>query len=180
MKDYIKEFKSQKTKKNTLIILSSFAFAFTLNAFLFFTPAWNNLQTSVKNYSTPKTDKEVVSDIYLETWGSWSDIINIKAWSDIKNVSELRFSVVGDPNTLTINDIMTESKSYQVIKSSSVPWVNLVILKWAPSYDVSKWTVLAKILYTKNSSESTSLNLIETQFVSDKEVFELNNSWVEF
>jgi len=66
MKDYLKEFKKQKLRKNTIIVLSAFTFAFVVNGFLFGTPVGNKLQTSVKNATTTKTTDIVKSDIYLQ------------------------------------------------------------------------------------------------------------------
>ncbi len=129
MKDYIKEFKKQKNRKNSLIVLSSLVFAFSLNAFMFYTPVWNKLQTSVKNYSNPKTDKVVTSDLYFKKSWTWSDIIELFSWNKMEKVTEIRFSVISDPAWLKINDIFTDDKNIDVIKSSNVPWISMVVLK---------------------------------------------------
>lgn len=163
-----------------MIILSSLVFALSLNSFLFLSPAWNKLQTSVKNYSTEKTNKEVTSDLYLVKLWTWSSIIELKAWTDMKKVSELRFSLLWDPIASKINDIFTENKNFEVIKSSNVPWIYSVVVKTLKVQDINKGDSIIKIVYTKSWTAVTSFNLAETQFISEKDTYELQSSSVEF
>lgn len=180
MKDYIKEFRKQKSRRNTLIVLSSLAFAFSLNAFVFFTPVWNKLQTSVKNYSTPKTDKEVNADIYLKKSWTWSDIVEVLAWSKMNKVSVLSFSLVSDSNSLKINDIFSDNKNFDIVKTTNVSWIYNVIIKFKTELDINKNESLLKIVYTKIWQAKTSINLAETQFKSWNDMYELQSNSIEF
>ncbi|EKE30067.1 MAG: hypothetical protein ACD_2C00050G0012 [uncultured bacterium (gcode 4)] len=182
MKDYIKEFRKQKVKKNVLLILSSLAFAFVINGFLFWTPTGNKLQTSVKNYWVEKTDKKATSDIYLERagTGTWADLLDIKIGSDLKKVSEIKFSIVSDPQGLTINDIVTYNKDIELIKQSNVPWYYMVVIKLIKTQDIATGTSVWRIIFTKSGESATSVNLVETSFKSEWTDFELQNSWVQF
>lgn len=180
MKDYIKEYKRQKSKKNIVIIASSLVFALWMNAFLFWTPVWTKLQTSVKNFNTVSTDKEVISDLYLTQNWSWSDMLSLKSWAKMNNVSELRLSIVSDPVWLKINNIISEDNSYELIKSSIVPWVYYVVLKFKTPKNIESQDTLFKIVYTKQIQDKTSVNLSETQFVSGEQTYELQSGSIEF
>ena len=182
MKDYIKEFRKQKMKKNVLLLFSSLAFAFVINGFLFWTPSGNQLQTSVKNYWVEKTDKKATSDIYLARAGTGigADMLDIKVWTDLKNVSELKFSIVSDPQGLKIDNIFTDVKDLDLIKQSNVPGFYMIVIKMNKARDIPANSNLGKIVFTKIAETATSVNLVETNFVSEWVSYELQNSWVEF
>lgn len=183
MKDYLKEFKKQKSRKNLLIISSSLAFALMMNLFYFATPAGIELQTSVKNATTPKTTWEVKSDIYLQLKWTWSDTLGMKIWTEIKNVSEIRVSLIYNPNEedFKINNIVNdEDKNLEIIKISNTPWITSLTCKFQTPTDLKEWYNIANIVYTKLTKDRVAINLTETVFVSEKESYELKNSWVEF
>ncbi|MDD2909010.1 MAG: hypothetical protein PHZ26_04615 [Candidatus Gracilibacteria bacterium] len=183
MKDYLKEFKKQKFRKNTLIVLSSLAFAFVINGFLFGTPVGNKLQTSVKNATTTKTTEAVKSDIYLQLQGTGADTLDLKIGTELKQVSEVRLSIVTNPdiNIFKINNIYNdEDKNLEIIKISNTPGITSLTFKFQTPVNLTPGYTLANIIYTKKEGEKVAVNLTETMFVSGKDSFEINNSGAEF
>lgn len=178
MKDYIQEFKKQRVRKNMVIIISSLAFAFVINGFLFWTNVWNKLQTSVKNYNNENV--EIKSDLYLSKMWTGSDIIELKAWNKMLEVDELSFSVLSDVDGIKINDIFSENKNIEIIKTSNEPGVYTVIVKFSQKADINMWDSIIKLVYTKLKNDKTSINLISTKFKSKWVSYELSSSWVEF
>jgi uncharacterized membrane-anchored protein YitT (DUF2179 family) len=63
MTDLFQDYKKQNAKKNSVIIVASLVFAFSINTFLFGTDIGTRLQTSVIN-STIKTNASV-ADIVI-------------------------------------------------------------------------------------------------------------------
>lgn len=180
MKDYLSEFKKRKSQKNIAIITSSLVFAIGLNAFLFWTPTWSRLQTSVINYWTEKTDKDVQSDLYMVKQGTWSDMMELKSWNVMNKVSEIGFSLVWNPDSFTLSNIMPEDKDMEVSFTSNVNGVYMVIFKFNKAKDISKGTSLSKIIYSKKSlNDKSSLNIVESYFVSGWDKYELQSSWIE-
>lgn len=183
MKDYLQEFKKQKIRKNTIIILSAFTFAFVVNGFLFGTPVGNKLQTSVKNATTTKTNTAVSSDVFLQQQWTWTDTLALKIGTQIKQVKEIRLSIITNPDTniFKINNITNdEDKNLEIIKISNTPGITSLTFKFQNPTDIAQWYKLADIVYTKKEWEKVAVNLTETMFVSGKDTFELNNSWIEF
>lgn len=183
MRDYIQEFKKQKFRKNTAIIVSSFAFAFMVNSFLFWTNIGNQLQADIKWATTEKTDKVINSDLYLVKQWTGSDTVSLKTWTSMKQVSELSASIVfnSDESAFKINNILNDTdKNIEVVKISNTPWMYSLILRFKKSTDLPKDYLLANIFYTKYTQEKAQISLIQTKFVSNKETFELTNSPISF
>jgi len=183
MRDYVQEIKKQKIRKNTVIIVASFAFAFMVNGFLFWTSVWNKLQADIKWATTTKTDKFINSDLYLQSQWTWSDSISLKLWTSIKQVSEIRVSLITNPDesAFKINNIINdEDKNVEIIKISNTPWIYALIFKFKKPVDLSSQYTLANIMYTKTTKDKVSINIATTNFISNKETFELTSSSIEF
>lgn len=183
MRDYVKEIKNQKLRKNTIIIVASFAFAFMVNGFLFWTNVWNKLQADIKWASTEKTNKVVTSDLYLQSDWTWSDTVSLRLWNSIKQVNEIRVSLITNPDesVFKINNIVNdEDKNLEIIKISNTSWIYALTFKFKKPVDLSVKYKLANILYTKTTKDKISINLAATNFISNKETFELTSSSIEF
>lgn len=186
MADLFNDYRNKnKTKKNFAIVTSALIFAFTINAFLFKTDTGRNLQTSVMNI-WEKWVKSKTQDIYLEKAGTW--ILVLKLWNNLDSVSELRGSMLSDPENIVLttnpewvkNDFFTTNKA--VLKNiSNSPWANLINIKFEKPINLKKWTIVLYIWYEKTKIEAkTVINLAETNFVSNKETYELTNGSIEF
>lgn len=179
MKDYLKEYKNQRNKKTVLMVLSSFMFAVVINWFLFGTPAWNRLQSSVRNYWAESTSVKENADIFLTLWWSWSDMMDLTIWSDISKASEIRFSMLADPDSIKINNIFSEDKNADVISKSNIPWVTYVIVKFKDPENFKKGAKILKVVFSKLKQNKVSINLAETVFRSEWIDFELKNKWID-
>lgn len=183
MRDYVQEFKKQKYRKNTVIIVASFAFAFMVNGFLFWTSVGNRLQADIKWATTEKTDKAVKSDVYLQTQWTWSDSIILKLGTSIKQIRELRVSLITNPdeNIFKINNIINDTdKNIEIMKISNTPWIYALTFKFKKPVDLAPDYVLANIMYTKKNDDKVSINLSTANFISDKDTFELTSNSLEF
>ncbi len=178
MKDIFKEYKSKKLKRNIVIISLSLVFAISINLFLFNTNVWNKLQTSVKNYN--EKDKDTNKDIYLEKSAEWSDILNLVLGTWLRNVSEIRTSILFDPAKIKLVDFFSENKNINITKISNIPGVFLLNIKYTESLNLPTNTNILKISYTKINDEKTVINLAETMFISDKKAYSLTNENLEF
>lgn len=182
MRDYIQEFKKQKFRKNTMIVVASFAFAFLVNGFLFWTNVWNKLQADIKWATTEKTNKVVNSDLYLVKQWTWSDTVSLKVWTSIKKIKELRVSLAYNPdeNIFKINNISNDNdKNIEIIKISNTPWINSLTIKFKNPVDIKEDYTIANIMYTKNNNENTSINLSSANFVSWNDTYELTTSSIQ-
>lgn len=182
MRDYVQEFKKQKYRKNAVIIVASFAFAFMVNGFLFGTNVWNKLQADIKWTNVEKTDKVVKSDIYLQAQWTWSDSVGLKLWTGIKQISELRLNITTNPdeNVFKINNIANDvDKNVEIIKVSNIPWVYFLTFIFKKPVDLPADYVFANIFYTKKSGDKIPLSLSDVKFLSNKETFDLTSNSIE-
>lgn len=95
MKDLFQDYKKQNSKKNTIIIVASLAFAFSINTFLFGTDIGTRLQTSVIN-STVKTST-TPTDIVIVSAGAGTDMLKIESNNRLEDVSKVYLSLAFDP-----------------------------------------------------------------------------------
>lgn len=178
MKDLFHDYKKQNSKKNTVIIVASLAFAFTINTFLFGTDIGARLQTSVLN-STVKTS-DTPADISLVSAGTGTDMLKIQTNSRLENVSRMILPLAFDPEGLTISDVFSEDKDMEVVKNSNVPGNSTITILFKKPRNIAERTSLVTIVY-KKTSQKTVLNLGETQFKSlDGTLYELTNTSLEF
>ncbi|HBB27273.1 TPA: hypothetical protein DCZ36_02125 [Candidatus Gracilibacteria bacterium] len=178
MRDLFQDYKKQNSKKNTVIIVASLAFAFSINTFLFGTDIGTRLQTSVIN-STDKTTA-VSADISVINAGTGTDMLKIQTNSRLENVSKIYLSLAFDPEGLNINDIFSEDKEVEVIKNSNIPGNSTITLLFKKPRNIAEKTPLVTLVYKKTASK-TVLNLGETQFKSmDGTLYGLTNTSLEF
>lgn len=186
MTDFFSDYKNKnKTKKNFAIVFAALLFAVTVNTFLFKTDTWRNLQTSVMNI-WEKWVKIETQDIYLEK--TWTWVLVLKLWSNVDNASELRWSILSDPESVALimnpewikNDFYDKNKA--TFKNiSNNPWASLINIKFEKPVSLKKWTEILYIWYEKTKNDTkTVINLAETNFVSNKETYELTNGSIEF
>lgn len=178
MRDLFQDYKKQNSKKNTVIIVASLAFAFSINTFLFGTDIGTRLQTSVIN-STDKTIA-VSADISVISAGTGTDMLKIQTNSRLENVSKIYLSLAFDPEGLAINDVFSEDKEVEVIKNSNIPGNSTITLLFKKPRNIVEKTPLVTLVYKKTASK-TVLNLGETQFKSmDGTLYGLTNTSLEF
>lgn len=178
MRDLFQDYKKQNSKKNTVIIVASLAFAFSINTFLFGTDIGARLQTSVIN-STTKT-VTAPADISVVSAGTGTDMLKIQTNSKLENVSKIYLSLAFDPEGLTINDIFSEDKDVEVIKNSNIPGNSTITLLFKKPRNISEKSSLVTLVY-KKMVPKTVLNLGETQFKSmDGTLYQLTNTSLEF
>ncbi|MDD2891429.1 MAG: hypothetical protein PHQ95_00520 [Candidatus Gracilibacteria bacterium] len=178
MKDLFQDYKKQNSKKNTIIIVASLAFAFSINTFLFGTDIGTRLQTSVIN-STVKTST-TPADIVIVSAGTGTDMLKIKSNNQLENVSKIYLSLAFDPQGLAISDIFSEDKEVEVIKNSNIPGNSSITLLFKKPKTITEKTSLITVVY-KKTVEKTVLNLGETQFKSaDGTLYQLTNNSFEF
>lgn len=178
MKDYVEQFRQKRLRKNVIIISFWLAFALVVNWLIFGTDVGNKLQTSVKNANSGQQIK--MPDLYLKTGWTWSDVINLINWNSFDKVSQISFSLASNPDSIKINNIITEDKNVELIQTNNVPWYYMIILKFKNPQNILTNSNLLKIMYTKIWEDKSSINLLETQFLSDWQTFELQNRWLEF
>ncbi len=178
MRNFFKEYKEQKIKKNISIISFAFIFALCVNFLLFNTNIWSKLQTSVKNINQTSI-KEIDKDIYLEPSIKWSNIIFLKNNVLINAVSEIRFSLLFDSNNLKLTNFLSDNKESEIINISNEPWVILLNIKYPNPINIKKDSTILKIVYEKIKDLKTTINLAETLFISEKNTYKLTNSWIE-
>ncbi|MDD5197292.1 MAG: hypothetical protein PHN60_00325 [Candidatus Gracilibacteria bacterium] len=178
MRDLFQDYKKQNSKKNTVIIVASLAFAFSINTFLFGTDIGTRLQTSVIN-STTKTPG-ASADISVISAGTGTDMLKIQTNSRLENVSKIYLSLAFDPEGLNINDVFSEDKEVEVIKNSNIPGNSAITLLFKKPRNIAEKTSLVTLVYKKTVPE-TVLNLGETQFVSlDGTLYNLTNTSLQF
>jgi hypothetical protein len=163
MRDIFHEYKKQNSKKNTVIIVASLAFAFTINTFLFGTDIGTRLQTSVLNTTTPVSTAP--ADITLVSAGTGTDMLKIQTNSRMENVSRMILPLVFDPEGLVINDVYSDDKDVEVIKNSNIPGNSTITLLFKKPRNIVEKTPLVTVVY-KKTTPKTVLNLGETQFKS--------------
>jgi len=179
MRDLFQDYKKQNSKKNTIIIVASLAFAFSINTFLFGTDAGTRLQTSVMNSAT-KTATAAPADIVVVNAGTGTDMLKIQTNSQLENVSKMYLSLAFDPEGLTISDIFSEDKEMEVVKNSNIPGNSSITLLFKKPKNIGAKTNLVTIVYKKTGAK-TVLNLGETQFKNtDGTLYSLTNSSLEF
>lgn len=178
MKDYVEQFRQKRLKKNVVIISLGLAFAIAINWLLFGTNIGNKLQTSVKNVNSWQQIKR--PDLYLNNSWTWSDVVNLVAGNDINKASQLSFSIVSNPEALKINDIVSEDKNVELIKTTNIPGYYMIIMKFKNPQNIDINSTLLKIVYTKISNDKSSINLLETKFISNGETFDLQSGGIEF
>ncbi len=178
MRDFFKEYREQKFKRNISIISFAFMFALCVNFLLFNTNIWSKLQTSVKNINQSSIT-EINKDIYLQSSATWSNIIFLKNSSSMASVSEIRLSLLFDPNSLKLTNFLSENKNAEIINISNIPWVVLLNIKYTNPINIEKNSDILKIVYDKTKEWKTNINLAETIFVSEKNLYELTNFWIE-
>lgn len=96
MKDLFQDYKKQHSKKNTLIIMASLAFAFSINTFLFGTDVGTRLQTSIMN-SASDTATMATADIIVVSAGSGTDMLKVQTTKFMQNVVKMEIPVAFDP-----------------------------------------------------------------------------------
>ena len=178
MRDIFHDYKKQNSKKNTVIIVASLVFAFSINTFLFGTDIGTRLQTSVIN-STTKTPN-VSSDIAIVSAGTGTDMLKIQTNSRLENVVRMEIPLAFDPEWLIINDIFSEDRGMEVVKNSNIPGHSVVYIKFNKPRNIEKNSDLVRIAYKKNWWK-TVLNFGDTSFISmDWIRYHLNNTSLEF
>lgn len=95
MRDLFQDYKKQNSKKNTVIIIASLAFAFSINTFLFGTDIGARLQTSVMNSTSPTSAP--LADISVVSAGTGTDMLKIQVNSRLENVSRVILPLAFDP-----------------------------------------------------------------------------------
>ncbi|MDD5376950.1 MAG: hypothetical protein PHH16_02425 [Candidatus Gracilibacteria bacterium] len=178
MRDLFQDYKKQNSKKNTVIIVASLAFAFSINTFLFGTDIGARLQTSVINSATQTTT--VPADISIVSAGTGTDMLKIETNNRLENVSRIILPLAFDPEGLTISDIFSEDKDVEVVKNSNIPGNSTITILFKKPKTIEKNTSLVTVVYKKTVSK-TVLNLGETQFRSmDGTLYDLTNTSLEF
>lgn len=178
MRDLFQDYKKQNSKKNTVIIVASLAFAFSINTFLFGTNIGERLQTSVINSAT--VTSAAPADISVISAGTGTDMLKIQTNSRLENVSRMILPLAFDPEGLAINDIFSEDKDVEVVKNSNIPGNSTITLLFKKPKNIAEKTSLVTIVY-KKTGPKTVLNLGETQFKSiDGTLYELTNTSLEF
>ncbi len=178
MRDLFHDYKKQNSKKNTVIIVASLAFAFAINTFLFSTDMGARLQTSVIN-STNKTSA-APADISIVSAGTGTDMLKIQTNSRLENVSRMILPLAFDPEALTISDVFSEDKELEVVKNSNIPGNSTITILFKKPRNIAEKTPIVTIVYKKVKPQ-TILNLGETQFKSmDGTLYDLSNSSFEF
>lgn len=178
MKDLFQDYKRQNSRKNTLIIMASLAFAFSINTFLFGTDIGSRLQTSVMNSATKNTVAS--ADISIVSAGTGTDMLKIQTNNRLESVSKIYISLAFNPEGLTINDVFSEDKDAEIIKNSNIPGNSTITILFKKPRNVAEKSTLVTLVY-KKTEPKTVLNLAETQFKSvDGTLYELTNTSLEF
>lgn len=178
MRDLFQDYKRQNAKKNTVIIVASLAFAFSINTFLFGTDIGSRLQTSVINSATQTT--ATPADITIVSAGTGTDMLKIQTNSRLENVSRMILPLAFDPEGLAISDIFSEDKEVEVVNNSNIPGNSTITILFKKPRNIAEKTSLVTIVY-KKTVPKTVLNLGETQFKSmDGTLYDLTNTSLEF
>lgn len=178
MRDLFQDYKKQNSKKNTVIIIASLAFAFSINTFLFGTDIGARLQTSVIN-STANTPT-ALADISIVSAGTGTDMLKIQVNSRLENVSRVILPLAFDPEWMNISNVFSEDKEVEVVQNSNVPGNSTITLLFKKPKNIAEKTSLVTLVYKKTAGE-TILNLGETQFKSmDGTLYNLTNTSLEF
>lgn len=178
MKDLFHDYKKQNSKKNTVIIIASLAFAFSINTFLFGTDIGSRLQTSVMNAGT-KTSA-APADIAIVSAGTGTDMLKIQTNNRLENVSRMILPLAFDPDGLTVSDVFSEDKEVEVVKNSNIPGNSTITILFKKPRNIAEKTSIVTIVY-KKMKPKTVLNLGETQFKSmDGTLYDLSNTSFEF
>ncbi|OIP54297.1 hypothetical protein AUK10_01170 [Candidatus Gracilibacteria bacterium CG2_30_37_12] len=178
MRNLFQDYKKQNSKKNTVIIVASLAFAFSINAFLFSTDMGARLQTSVLN-STTNTNA-TPADINIISAGTGTDMLKIQTNSRLENVSRVILPLAFDPEGLTMSNVFSEDKDIEVVQNANIPGNSTITLLLKKPKTLTEKTPLVTIVY-KKTVQKTVLNLGETQFrSSDGTLYNLTNTSLEF
>ncbi|MDD2487335.1 MAG: hypothetical protein PHS92_03125 [Candidatus Gracilibacteria bacterium] len=179
MSDIFNEYKKQKSRRNIVIISLSLVFALSINAFLFDTNVGKKIQTSVRNYDDTSKE-EVKKDLYFESTGSGTDILELKAGTSFSKADSLNLSILLNPEVLKLADFTSDDKDVQITKIANDPGVFNFTIKFKDPQDIKSGDVLAKLLLNRLKQENTSINLAQTMFISEGKTYELTNESMDY
>lgn len=128
MTDLFIDYKKQnRSKKTFTIVTASLVLAVSVNAFLFKTDSGVRLQTSVIN-SGSKPAVAQKADVEIINAGTGTDMLKLRANSEMKDVSAIDFSLAFDPETLEISNVFSENKDMEISTTSNVPGMSHVFI----------------------------------------------------
>lgn len=156
MRDLFQDYKKQNSKKNTVIIVASLAFAFSINAFLFSTDMGARIQTSVLNSTT--NTSVTPADMSIISAGTGTDMLKIQTNSRLENVSRVILPLAFDPEGLTISNIFSEDKDIEVVQNANIPGNSVIYINFKKPKTLVEKTPLVTIVY-KKTVQKTVLNL---------------------
>lgn len=175
MEDIITKYKKQRKIKTIWIIVTSLLLAISLNVFISTSDMWKTIKSSVLESSSTKND---LSDLYLT---SDSNILTLKASKEMKEVKNVSFSFLYNPENIELKDKLLWDYNWSIIELAVEKWQYTLTLEFDSPTDILPWKDLFKIVMNKNSSVVENINLAQANFIDkNDDSFTLTTSWIQY
>jgi len=172
-KDFLNEYKKNKTIWNITIVVASLIIALSIN-FLVLDNSdfWTNLKTSVIEAG----QNNQKADLILENQ-NWN--ITLKNSKKLNNTKSLSYSIIYNPENVEIKSI--ECNSNNLVKIENQEWIKAIIINYDNPININKNTKICTINTSKKELKSEQLNLINSNFTDTTwETYLLTTSWITF
>ena len=172
-KDFLNEYKKNKTIWNITIVIASLIIALSINFFILDNSKfWSNLKSSVLEAGQNNTK----ADLVLE---NKNQKIILKNSKKLNNIKSLSFSIIYNPENISIENI--ECNSNKLIKIENQEGIKAIIVNYDTPKNIEKNSEICKIKTSKKETKSEQLNLINSNFTDITwETYLLTTSWITF
>lgn len=173
MKDFLKRYQKRKMIWKIYMVLWAFVMAFAIN---FLVIDGSNFE---KNLTASVLDSgkniESKADFYFS---KEENKLFLKNSKNMKNVENISFSLVYDPSSLQIDDVLTDFWKVESL-SEKYTWSETFIL-YIDKKDFEIWKNIAEIKFSKKDEKIwTQINLLNSNFTdSEKNTYSLTTSWI--
>ena len=175
MEDIITKYKKQRKARTIWIIVTSLLLAVSLNVFLSTSDMWKTLKSSVLESSVTKNN---LSDLYLI---SNNNILTLKASKEMKEVKNVSFSFLYNPENVELKDKLLWEYNWSIIELAVEKWQYTLSLEFDKPTNIEAWKDLFKIVMDKKTINTENINLAQANF-KDKtwSSFTLTTSWIQY
>ena len=173
MKDLFQEFRRYTFLRHIMIGGTALAFAVGINVFLFQTPSGVKLQASAIEYAGGK--KTQTADVSLVQSGTGTSITKIRLSQGVKDLQEFQATLLVDPSKVKIVSIEAADKNIELIQSSQIEGVSLIVAKYKTPRTTTGISDVANITYTLTTDTPSPANIASTRMMAGNEKYELSS-----